>query len=316
MTILQAYQTKNRCYIKAQHATPRGIVVHSTAVHNRWLHRFVDSPEALGVNQCGNTNNRAEANTCMHAFVGWDMNKSVIVAQTLPYEYACWGCGAPKGQPKSVSYNYDPQARIQFEICQGPDADEGYYWQAILVAGEYCAYLCKRYGWSVDAICSHQEAHKAGHASNHNDADAWMRLYGDDMNQFRARVAELIGKESEAEPMAEIYAKIGTATIQTSKDAGLSLWLDAEKTEKVINAPKGATVDVYDARRTASNGAVFVWCSYHGAFGWADSKYLSPTVYTATAPPAVDTDALWEKAQAAQEALQTALNALKTAYQK
>jgi len=314
MTILQAYQTKNRCYIKAQPATPRGIVVHSTAVHNRWLHRFVDSPEALGVNTIGNTNNRPEATTCVHAFIGWDKDKKVIVAQTLPYEYACWGCGAPKGQPKSVSYNYDPQARIQFEICQGPDADEGYYWQAILVAGEYCAYLCKRFGWGTDAICSHQEAHKAGHASNHNDADAWMRLYGDDMNRFRARVAEMIGKESEAEPMA--YTKIGTATIQTAKPAGLFLWADVGKSGKVIAAPQGVTVDVYNDRRIAPDGTVFVWCGYGGLQGWADSKYLSPTVYTATPTPAVDAAALWTNAQDALTALQAALNALKTAYKK
>ena len=51
---------------------------------------------------------------CVHAFVGYDKDKKVCVYETLPYNIAAWGAGnGAKG-----SYNYNPQARVQFEICE------------------------------------------------------------------------------------------------------------------------------------------------------------------------------------------------------
>lgn len=193
MFILQAYQTNNRCYKKGRAAKHVGILVHSTGAVNRNICRYVDSPERLGVNKYNNHWNKESADKCMHGFVGYDKNEEVIVANTLPYEYACWGCG--KGS--NGSYNYDPTAHIQFEICQGSATDEAYYRKAIDVAAEYCAYLCKRFGFTSNDICSHREAARAGYASNHGDPESWMKNFGDDMTRFRNRVAVLIGEQTE-----------------------------------------------------------------------------------------------------------------------
>ena len=193
MEIIQAYQTKNRCYQNGKKNKPIGILVHSTGAVNRNLKRYVDAPDRLGVNQYNNHWNNGETDKCMHAFIGYDKDQKVIVAQTLPYEYTCWGSG--KGS--KGSYN---STHLQFEICQGSNTDEAYYREAVKCAEEYCAYLCKLKGWTADCIVSHQEAARAGYASNHSDPDSWMKHFGDDMDQFRARVAALLGESAQVEP--------------------------------------------------------------------------------------------------------------------
>lgn len=193
MEILQAYQTENRCYKQGKKNKAIGIVVHSTGAVNRNLKRYVDAPDRLGVNQYNNHWNKSEADKCMHAFIGYDKDQKVIVAQTLPYDLVCWGSG--KG--KKGSYN---STHLQFEICQGSNTDEAYYRESVKCAEEYCAYLCRLNGWSADCIVSHREAAVAGYASNHGDPESWMKHFGDDMDQFRARVAALLGESAPVEP--------------------------------------------------------------------------------------------------------------------
>ena len=80
----------------------------------------------------------------MHAFIGYDKNKNVRVAEILPLNICCWGVGSGR----KGSYNYDPP-HIQFEICEDGLKDKTYYRKAFDVAVEYCAHLCKTYGLSV-----------------------------------------------------------------------------------------------------------------------------------------------------------------------
>lgn len=188
LRIETAYQTKNRCYKAAKRADHVGVLVHSTGAVNRNICRYVDAPEIVGINKYGNHWNKEAADKCMHGFVGYDKNQDVIAVNTLPYSYACWGCG--KGS--NGSYNYNPQAHIQFEICQGSDTDSTYYWKAINAAVLYVAYLCKQFGFTADNVCSHKEAAIAGYASNHGDPESWMKHFGDNMTQFRTRVAALL----------------------------------------------------------------------------------------------------------------------------
>ncbi len=194
MEIIQAYFTKHPCYnAKKKAISPVGVFVHSTGSVNRELRRYVDSAERLGKNQYNNHWNKSNATKSVHAFIGYDVYGDVIVAETLPHDIACWGAG---GGSKG-SYNYNPHAYLQFEICQGSNTDEAYYWKAITVAEEYCAYLCKLYGWTADNITSHAEAHKKGYASNHGDPVSWMKHFGDNMDKFRERVqARLDGTET------------------------------------------------------------------------------------------------------------------------
>ncbi len=259
MEIIQAYLTKNPCYKKATPALPVGILVHATGANNRTLKRYVDSPERLGKNTNGNTWNRSDASTCVHAFIGYDKDNKVIVAETLPHKYACWGCG--KGN--NGSYNYDPTAHIQFEICQGSDTDADYYWKAIGVAEEYCAHLCKKYGWSAKKITSHVEAHKAGYASNHGDPTSWMKHFGDSMDKFRERVAARLGEKEES--------VVGyKATVKTKSGGGASIWTDNKKTKRVVLVPDGETLTVTGGYDTKG----FAPVEYKGYKGVFDAQYL------------------------------------------
>lgn len=202
MEILQAFQTENRCYKQGKKNNAGGIMVHSTSAVNKNLKRYVDAPERLGRNQYGNHWNKAEADKCMHGFIGYDKDQKVIAAQTLPYDYICWGSG--KG--KKGSYN---ATHIQFEICQGANTDEAYYREAIKCAEEYCAHLCRLHGWSADCIISHREAALAGYASNHGDPESWMKHFDDDMDQFRARVAALLG---DTQSKVEVEPEVAPST--------------------------------------------------------------------------------------------------------
>ena len=206
MEILQAFQTQNPCYKQGKKNKAIGIVVHSTGAVNRNLSRYVDAPDRLGKNKYGNHWNKADADKCMHAFIGYDKDQKVIVAQTLPYDYVCWGSG--KG--KNGSYN---STHIQFEICQGSNTDEAYYRESVKCAEKYCAHLCQINGWTADCIVSHREAGLAGYASNHGDPESWMSNFGDDMDQFRARVAALLG---EAPVKADVIPEVAPVTPATS----------------------------------------------------------------------------------------------------
>lgn len=190
LNIIKAHAVNNLCYIAAQKMTPQGIVVHSTGANNPHLNRYVDAPDAVGANAYGNHWNVPKpggSKVCVHAFVGYDKNKQVRVAEILPLDICCWGVGSGK----NGSYNYNP-AYIQFEICEDGLADKNYYNRAFAVAAEYCAELCKTYNIEVDKIVGHCEAYRLGYGSNHADPEHWMKNFGETMDNFRGKVSVIL----------------------------------------------------------------------------------------------------------------------------
>lgn len=190
MDIIRAYAEKNLCYIAGKKMKPAGIVVHSTGANNPTLKRYVDCPEKVGINKYNNHWNTATPEghrVCVHAFIGYDKDNNVKVAEILPLNICCWGVGkGPKG-----SYNDSP-SYIQFEICEDNLHNEDYYKKAFSVAAEYVAYLCKEYNLSVDTVVSHKEAHKRGYGSNHGDPEHWMKNFGETMDDFRRTVSKIL----------------------------------------------------------------------------------------------------------------------------
>lgn len=259
MEIIQVYQTKNPSYTRNRSISPVGVFVHSTGANNKYLKRYVDAPDRLGKNEYNNHWNQSSATKSVHAWIGYDKNKEVIVANTLPYDRACWGAGSGK----KGSYNYDPQAYIQFEICEGSKTDSDYYWKAIAVAEEYCAYLCKLYGWTTKNITSHYEAHAAGYASNHGDPREWMKNFGDSMDKFRERVAARLNERDEPFMSYQAYVK-------TKSGEGASIWKDNKKSARVKLLADGTTVTV--TGNADSKG--FVPVTYSGSKGVFDGQYL------------------------------------------
>ena len=256
LRIETVYQTKNRCYLAAKPADHIGILVHSTGVNNRNLKRYVDAPELAGVNTNGNHWNNPTGDKCMHAFIGLDKAGEMMAIQTLPYEYACWGCGSGK----RGSYNYDPVAHIQFEICQGSDTDSTYYHKAIEAAEEYCVYLCRLFGFTANDITSHKEAAKKGYASDHDDPIEWMECFGDDMNQFRARVAARLA-DGKMEDITMKYTVTGTR---------LALRKSASTSSTVM-----ARMDTGTVVTGEPVNSEWIKVAYNGLTGYSMAKYLS-----------------------------------------
>ncbi len=242
MKIIQAYFTKHPCFnAKKKKITPVGVFVHSTGSVNRELRRYVDAEAELGRNQYNNHWNKSNATKSVHAFIGYDKDNDVVVAETLPHDVACWGSGSgSKG-----SYNYNPHAYIQFEICQGSNDDAEYYWKAIAVAEEYCAHLCKLYGWTADNITSHAEAHKKGYASNHGDPVSWMKHFGDSMDKFRERVRMRLN----------VTERPATAPAVKPKQDNTQTAGTAQKTE---NKPESVVYNMQTLRINSSGTQVWV----------------------------------------------------------
>lgn len=211
MILKQCILTQNDCYKKheAISGKPTGIVVHSTGAPNKTLKRYVQpvSGDAkyneimadLGKNKYDNHWNHSKVemgrSVCVHAFIGVNDNDTVETYQTLPFDICCWGCGSGR----NGSYNFNPTARIQFEICEDDLGDKTYFNEAFREAIEFCAYLCKNYSIPVERISSHAEANSEGFGSNHGDCDYWLKKYGLSMDWFRNEVNKILDAAIAAE---------------------------------------------------------------------------------------------------------------------
>lgn len=216
MILKQCIFTANGACKERKHIKPVGIVVHSTGCDNEMLRRYVQPTSVnpnyheiladLGKNVYNNHLNQEYINgeyndICMHAFIGKNDKGEVEIYQTLPYDYACWGCGSgSKG-----SYNYAPYPHIQFEICEDNLNNKSYFDKVFNAAIEYCAYLCKKLNINVENIVSHKEAAKAGYASNHGDPENWLSKYNKNMDWFRTQVKNKLKTTADGSKTKTIY---------------------------------------------------------------------------------------------------------------
>ena len=180
-----------------------GIVVHSTGANNPYLKRYVQPLETdsnyneiiadIGKNVYNNDWNHSTRYAGVHAFIGLNAVNEVETYETLPYEWAAWGVGpGPNG-----SYNTSPTAHIQFEICEGDLYDEAYFYAVMKESQEYCAYLCKKFGWTSQNICCHAEAYERGYGIGHEDIKHWLKIYNKTMDWYRDEVQKLLSNEEE-----------------------------------------------------------------------------------------------------------------------
>lgn len=220
MNRYKVYQTKNDCYKQGTPLTPVGILVHSTGANNPWLKRYTDGVEFFGTNVYNNHWNQPGIRKCMHGFIGKDKDGVISYVNTLPYNIACWGCGAgPKG-----SYNRNPTGHIQFEVQEDGLTNGEYYAEAFGAAEEICVELCKMFNIPASAITSHYEAHDLGYASNHGDPRGWMRLHDDSMSKFRARVAARLLPEAHPTPSNELYVSDRKIKVQLTRQENIDYY--------------------------------------------------------------------------------------------
>ena len=258
MKLRQCILTKNDCYVENQRMTKiTGIVVHSTGSNNKNLKRYVQPLKTyadyapliadLGKNSSGNHWNRSGLTKCVHAFIGVNALGEVTTYQTLPWDVCCWGSGTGK----KGSYNYNPNARIQFEICEDGLKDEKYFSAVMKEAQELCAWLCTKFKLSVDQICSHAEAHQAGYASNHADIDHWLKKFGKDMEWFRLEVQKLLS------PTFRVRVRIDDLNIRTGPGTSY------QTTKRVTGKGVFTIVDVQPGL-----GSVRGWGRLKSGAGW------------------------------------------------
>ena len=214
MKIIECLHTDSRCCQCAQKSEPVGIVVHSTGVNQPSLARYVQPSKddknreelisVIGTNRYGNHWNR-DIGKAVHYMIGKLADSTVGIAHTLPEEYCAWGVGSGK----KGSYNYNPTAHIQFEICEDGLTDEGYFRECYNAAASLCADICRRWGWEASVIVSHREAYKKGYASNHKDIDHWLKKFGLTMEDFRRDVDALLHPSKELD-VGDVVEFIGT----------------------------------------------------------------------------------------------------------
>ena len=193
--IVECMQKKNSCYKRGITHKKVGIIRHNTGAGNPYLKRYVDDPERLGKNTYGNHWNQTQTGSerkMVHYFIGIDRNDVVRIYHIMPDNYVCWGNGSHPRTGKSCN-----RTHIQYEIC-----DDGFknkeYFEATHKAARYLeAYLCVKYGWSEKVIMSHWESYLNKCGSAHGDDNDWLKKFGTNMDEERAKVKKLI-KEMKA----------------------------------------------------------------------------------------------------------------------
>lgn len=239
MRLKRCHLIKNNCYVTGEkiNGKPYGIVVHSTGANNTSLKRYVQPVKGqsgyddiiadLGVNKNGNHWNRSGLSKCVHAFIGKNAAGDVMTYETLPYNICCWGCG--KG--KKGSFNYNPTACIQFEICEDNTKNETYFNAVMHEAMEYCAYLCETYNIPVNRIVSHNEAGVMKMGSASADIEHWLKKFSKTMKWFREGVQDIINSKNDG---VDYMVYVGTYPTEDEADAMVEKLSKAGFTAKTV----------------------------------------------------------------------------------
>lgn len=228
-------QKNSTCYKGTTTMTPRGVLWHSTGANNPNICRYVQPLETddnyqemidlLGKNRYGNDWNHKERQAGLNCWIGKLADGTVATVQTMPWNYAPWGCGSgSKGTLNST--------HMQFEICDDGYQSKEYFEAVYKEACEVTAYLCSLYnldplgsftykGVRVPVITSHAESHDLDLGSDHGDPLKWLKKYGKSMADVRRDVAAIMNGEAEPvkpAPAPAPAAKGNTINLRTLRE--------------------------------------------------------------------------------------------------
>ena len=199
---LVCMQTTSDCYRGTEEMKPLGVLWHSTGSDNPWLKRYVqpsdDAPDReqmlkiLGINTNGNDWNHISRDAGLNAWVGRLEDGTVSSVQTMPWNFAPWGCGS--GEKGSCNRGW-----IQFEICEDDLSSPDYFREVYQESVELTAWICRLHGMDpmgtvsyagekLPVILCHQDSFRLGLGSDHSDIYHWFSRYGKDMDDVRADV--------------------------------------------------------------------------------------------------------------------------------
>jgi N-acetylmuramoyl-L-alanine amidase len=194
MEIKRRIMTESDCYKAGRKITPKGIMVHSTAVPGlmaaAWFSRW----------------NKPGIKACVHAFLD---DKEIW--QYLDWNHRGWHAGGSANN-----------THIGFEICEpgghryergstmlnyDVSANEEYFNKIYNNAIELCVMLCRQYGLTEKDIITHSEGYRLGVASNHGDVMHWFPKHGKSMDTFRKAVKEALSSQQGTAPAPEAEKK-------------------------------------------------------------------------------------------------------------
>ena len=204
LNVIEYYLTKNRCYIKNEKRTPKGIQIHTIGTGQGTAQSVSDYW------------NQAAVSACVHYVVDCDTPGKVLY--TLPESTRAWADGG-----------FGNNNLIAIEICESDfikytvganytvldskkfkeDILRGYATAVLL-----CADICSRFGWNpmdklsngLYLISSHDEGREKGVSTAHVDPDHVWDRFGLSMDGFRkAVVAAMGGKITEQIETEELY---------------------------------------------------------------------------------------------------------------
>jgi len=215
MKLFTKYMTRNDCYTAGRKITPKGIMVHSTAVPGvmatEWFSRWNRSYKAGEINR----------QVCVHAFVD---DKEVW--QYLPWDHRGWHAGG-SGNDTHIGFEICEPAGFSYKsgsVMVGYDAakQEDYFRKVWQNAVELCVMLCREYGLNENDIICHSEGYKLGIASNHADVMHWFPRHGESMDTFRAAVKAGLAEKPETEMPAgddKKYYRVQVGTFSSKANA-------------------------------------------------------------------------------------------------
>ena len=198
--ILKKYLKQNDTYTSPVIIEPEYIIVHSTgvgyknkdALFNSW-----NKPDKLSVH--GMVDDKGSYRTLSLNYLAWHVGK-LGNGKTVGFEIC---------EPKNIAYIDAAHTKVDVVAYNPKDpkiiADfNKRYKHAVELAVKFC----KELGFGADKLLSHREACAKGIASNHADVEHWFKLFGKDMDDFRADVAKKL-RFRVAKPIIEKYTKRG-----------------------------------------------------------------------------------------------------------
>lgn len=228
-------QSQSTCYRGTKPMDVWGVLWHSTGANNPNLSRYIQPSDSLagrsadtykdrnkalaviGVNKYGNDINHKERNMGMNGWIGKLANGEVAIVQTMPWNWAPWGCGA--GSKGSCNSHW-----IQFEICEDNLQNPDYAMQVYKEACELTAYLCKMFninpfatvqfkGVTVPTIIDHKTSHALGLGNNHGDIEHWFpKVIDKTLEDIRKDVAALMNASGDVAVEPPVTPPTGTTT--------------------------------------------------------------------------------------------------------
>lgn len=290
----QCMMTQSTCYKGTSTMTVRGVLWHSTGADNPYLKRYVQPDDnasdrdmwlrLLGVNTNRNDWNHQTVQAGLNCWVGKLENGTVTTVQTMPWDYAPWGCGS--GPNGSCNNGW-----IQFEICEDGLNDLTYFTAAYTEACEITAYLCAMFnldphgtvsyaGKNVPVILCHKDSNGLGLGSNHADVLHWFPKFGKSMEDVRNDVASLMnGASISVSGIASNLGALGrTGTPYyprlTRPEAGNKYYITKARggySNAIQGKPTDPDCDVL------ANCVGYAYGRFNEIGGYGECKYLTPT---------------------------------------